>query len=45
MVILPPIETIGLKTDDDIKRLSEEVNAMVANELGPETERRPKKAS
>jgi len=45
MVILPPVETAGLKTDDEIKRLSEEVNAMVADELGPETKRRPKKTS
>jgi len=45
MVILAPVETTGLKTDDEIKRLSEEVNAIVADELGPETKRRPKKAS
>ena len=45
MVILPPVETAGLKTDDEIRRLSEEVNAMVADELGPETVRRRKKKS
>jgi 1-acyl-sn-glycerol-3-phosphate acyltransferase len=45
MVILPPVETTGLKTDDDIKRLSEEVNTMVAHELGPQTQRRAKKTS
>jgi 1-acyl-sn-glycerol-3-phosphate acyltransferase len=33
MVILPPIETTGLSTDDDVKRLSAEVRARVAEEL------------
>jgi 1-acyl-sn-glycerol-3-phosphate acyltransferase len=33
MVILPPIETTGLSTDEDVKRLSEEVRARVAEEL------------
>jgi hypothetical protein len=45
MVILPPVETTAMKTDDEIRRLSQEVNAMVADELGPGTERLPKKAS
>ncbi len=34
MVILPPVETAGLTSDDDIRRLSQQVNAMVAEELG-----------
>ncbi|MCA1555168.1 MAG: 1-acyl-sn-glycerol-3-phosphate acyltransferase [Acidobacteria bacterium] len=33
MVILPPIETTGLSTDEDVKRLSAEVRARVAEEL------------
>ena len=34
MVLLPPVETAGLTSDEDIRRLSQEVNAMVAEELG-----------
>lgn len=34
MVILRPVETEGLKTDEEIRGLSERVNAMVADELG-----------
>ncbi len=34
MVLLPPVETEGLKTDEEIKELSERVNALVAEELG-----------
>jgi 1-acyl-sn-glycerol-3-phosphate acyltransferase len=30
MVILPPIETEGLSTDDDVRRLAEHANALVA---------------
>lgn len=33
MVILPPIETTGLSTDEDVKRLAETVRARVAEEL------------
>lgn len=33
MVILPPIETTGLSTDEDVKRLSTEVRALVEEEL------------
>jgi len=33
MVILPPIETGGLSTDEDVRRLSEEVRARIAAEL------------
>ena len=33
MVILPPIETMGLSTDEDVKRLSAEAHARVAEEL------------
>jgi 1-acyl-sn-glycerol-3-phosphate acyltransferase len=33
MVLLPPVETEGLKTDEEIKGLSERANAMVAAEL------------
>lgn len=33
MVFLPPIETTGLSTDEDVKRLSAEVRARVAEEL------------
>lgn len=33
MVILPPIETAGLSTDEDVKRLSEEVRGRIAEEL------------
>jgi 1-acyl-sn-glycerol-3-phosphate acyltransferase len=50
MVILPPVETEGLKTDEEIKDLSEKVNRMVLAELGPATTaapapRRPSRAS
>ncbi|HLL15099.1 MAG TPA: lysophospholipid acyltransferase family protein [Pyrinomonadaceae bacterium] len=34
MVILPPVETKGLSTDEDVKRLADEVRARVAEELG-----------
>jgi 1-acyl-sn-glycerol-3-phosphate acyltransferase len=34
MVILPPVETVGLSTDEDIERLIARVHAMVAAELG-----------
>jgi 1-acyl-sn-glycerol-3-phosphate acyltransferase len=33
MVFLPPIETKGLKTDEDVKRLTERTRALVAAEL------------
>ncbi|MDQ1524808.1 MAG: 1-acyl-sn-glycerol-3-phosphate acyltransferase [Pyrinomonadaceae bacterium] len=33
MVILPPIETKGLSTDEDVRRLSTDVRARVAEEL------------
>ncbi len=36
MVVLPPVETEGLKTDEEMRRLAESVNAMVADELGVE---------
>ena len=34
MVILPPVETVGLSTDEDVKRLAQEVRAHIAEELG-----------
>ena len=34
MSILPPVETKGLSTDEDVKRLAAEVRARVAEELG-----------
>jgi 1-acyl-sn-glycerol-3-phosphate acyltransferase len=34
MVVLPPVETEGLKTDEDVKRLAERTRALVAEELG-----------
>jgi 1-acyl-sn-glycerol-3-phosphate acyltransferase len=34
MVVLPPVSTEGFSADADIKRLSEHVNALVAEELG-----------
>ncbi|HEY9403641.1 MAG TPA: lysophospholipid acyltransferase family protein, partial [Pyrinomonadaceae bacterium] len=34
MVILPPVETRGLSTDEDVRRLADEVRARVAEELG-----------
>lgn len=34
MVLLPPVSTEGVKTDEDVKRLTEHVNALVAEELG-----------
>lgn len=37
MVILDPIETTGLSTDEDIKRLAERTNALVAGELKKQT--------
>ncbi len=33
MVILPPVETGGLSTDEDVKRLTAEVRARIAEEL------------
>jgi hypothetical protein len=33
MVFLPPVETKGLKTDEDVKRLAEQTRALVAAEL------------
>ncbi|HLL71653.1 MAG TPA: lysophospholipid acyltransferase family protein [Pyrinomonadaceae bacterium] len=33
MIILPPVETKGLSTDEDVKRLAAEVRARVAEEL------------
>ena len=34
MVLLPPIETEGLKTDEDVKRLTKMTRALIAEELG-----------
>ena len=34
MVLLPPIETGGLKADEDVKRLTERTRALIAEELG-----------
>ena len=34
MVLLEPIETEGLKTDEDVKRLAERTRALIAEELG-----------
>jgi len=34
MVILPPVETRGLSTDEDVKSLTAEVRARIAEELG-----------
>lgn len=36
MVILPPVETKGLSTDEDIERLIASVHASIADELGVE---------
>jgi 1-acyl-sn-glycerol-3-phosphate acyltransferase len=36
MIILPPVETVGLSTDEDIERLIARVHAMIAAELGVE---------
>jgi 1-acyl-sn-glycerol-3-phosphate acyltransferase len=36
MVVLPPIETKGLRTDEDVKRLTEQTRALIARELGVE---------
>ncbi|HEV2881222.1 MAG TPA: lysophospholipid acyltransferase family protein [Pyrinomonadaceae bacterium] len=33
MVVLPPVETKGLSTDEDVKRLTAEVRALIAEEL------------
>jgi len=33
LVVLPPVETAGLSTDEDVRRLAERANAMVAEEL------------
>jgi 1-acyl-sn-glycerol-3-phosphate acyltransferase len=38
MVFLPPVETKGLKTDEDVKRLTERTRALVAAELGAKGE-------
>ena len=34
MVVLPPVSTAGLSTDDEVRRLVEEVHALIAKELG-----------
>lgn len=34
MVLLPPIETRGLSTDEDVQRLLEQVQQLIARELG-----------
>jgi 1-acyl-sn-glycerol-3-phosphate acyltransferase len=34
MVVLPPIETEGVKTDEDVRRLTERTRALIAAELG-----------
>jgi hypothetical protein len=34
MVILPPVETKGLSTDEDVERLIASVHASIAAELG-----------
>jgi 1-acyl-sn-glycerol-3-phosphate acyltransferase len=36
MVILPPVETNGMSTDEDVKLLVEKVHASIATELGVE---------
>jgi hypothetical protein len=36
MVILPPVETGGMSTDEDVKLLVEKVHASIAKELGVE---------
>jgi hypothetical protein len=33
-VVLPPVPTAGLSTDDDVKRLVEQVHSSIAKELG-----------
>jgi 1-acyl-sn-glycerol-3-phosphate acyltransferase len=43
MVLLPPVETRGCETDEDVARLAERVNALVAEELGVEVTRRVSK--
>ena len=40
MVLLPPVSTVGVKTDEDVKRLTEHVNALVAEELGVKVKRK-----
>jgi 1-acyl-sn-glycerol-3-phosphate acyltransferase len=34
MVVLPPVETEGLSTDEDVKRLAEHTRSLIAVELG-----------
>ncbi len=34
MVVLPPVETEGLTTDEDVKRLAEHARELIATELG-----------
>jgi hypothetical protein len=36
MVILPPVETVGMSTDEDVKLLVEKVHASIAAELDVE---------
>jgi 1-acyl-sn-glycerol-3-phosphate acyltransferase len=36
MVVLPPIETEGVRSDEDVKRLAERTRAAIAGELGLE---------
>lgn len=38
IVILPPVETIGLSTDEDVESLIEKVHAMIKSELGIKSE-------
>ncbi|MEP6743744.1 MAG: lysophospholipid acyltransferase family protein [bacterium] len=37
MVILPPVSTAGVSSDDDVKQLLERVHTMIGNELGMST--------
>jgi hypothetical protein len=34
MVLLPPVSTAGVSTDDDVNELVKKVHALVARELG-----------
>ncbi|MCA1594305.1 MAG: 1-acyl-sn-glycerol-3-phosphate acyltransferase [Acidobacteria bacterium] len=34
MIVLPPVETKGLSTDEDVKRLAQHTRALIARELG-----------
>ena len=34
MIMLPPVSTVGVETDEEVKRLVDRVHSMIGRELG-----------